>query len=150
LWSDCGLELGFGFTLPTMLDRTLAPPGEATAVLHVPVNGPLPGASARDRVIRQALAAADRAYPGLLDGMELVAPAGPDTLERYGAGRGGPAFGWLHTPGRLGLLARQERSLSPGCYLTGHWHTLCAGVPSSAVSGYRTAQRILRENHGIA
>jgi phytoene dehydrogenase-like protein len=77
--------------------------------------------------------------------MDIVATAGPETLERYGAGLGGPAFGWLHTPERLRLLAQQERRAPPGFYLAGNWQTLCAGVPSSAMSGHRTALRILRE-----
>jgi prolycopene isomerase len=139
------LELGFGFTLPTLLDTTVAPPGEATAVLHIPVLSPVNGPAERDRLINEAVAAAEGPFPDLLSAMDIAATAGPDTLERYGAGPGGPAFGWLHTPERLRLLARQERCLPPGCYLAGNWQSLCAGVPSSAVSGHRTALRILRE-----
>ncbi len=139
------LQLGFGFTLPTMLDSTLAPPGQATAVLHIPVRAPLPGPGERGRLIREAIAIAEEFFPDLLSAMDILATAGPETLERYGAGRGGPAFGWLHTPERLRLLARHERRLPAGFYLAGNWHTLCAGVPSSAINGHRTALRILRE-----
>lgn len=68
----------------------------------------------------------------------------PHTIHRYTHNSNGSIFGWDMIPGQLYNKGMHNNSSVKGLYLAGHWTNLGGGVVSVALSGKKTANKILK------
>ena len=87
-------------TVPTLVDPSLAPPGQHLLVLTTLVDAQQ-SASWRDLKAPRTealLRRAERRLPGLRDSLRLAEAATPRTMERYTRNSGGAIYGFDVTP----------------------------------------------------
>ena len=132
-----------GITIPTVEDRSLAPPGQDVLIVHELV----PQGRARDwerekgACLDKMLRKAERILPGLTKRVTCCEAATPSTLEWYTRNRRGAAYGWDQTPS-----PPRVRHGIANLHIAGHWGDAGGGVLASAYSGMRVAARILRDS----
>jgi prolycopene isomerase len=134
-----------GFSVPTLSDPGLAPPGVHSFQITVPLPYELSPNWRREKafVTRRLLARADRAFPGLGDHLALALGGTPRTLERYTLNQGGAMYGWELSPDQIGHGRLAETTPVPGLLLAGHWTRPGAGVYGAARSGIAAARETL-------
>jgi prolycopene isomerase len=130
-----------GITIPTVEDRSLAPPGRDVLIVHELV----PNGRTRDwerekgAFLDRMLRKAERILPGLTERVTHCEAATPSTLEWHTKNRRGAAYGWDQTPSP----SRIRHGIA-NLHIAGHWGDAGGGVLASAYSGMRAAARILR------
>ncbi len=132
-------------TVPTLVDPSLAPPGQHLIVLTTLV-GARPGAAWRDLKaprMEALLQRAERRLPGLRESLRLAEAATPRTMERYTRNSGGAIYGFDVTPAQVGPGRLDNRTPLAGLYLAGHWTRPGGGVAGVVRSGVRTAELVL-------
>jgi prolycopene isomerase len=134
-----------GFSVPTLSDPSLAPPGLHAFQITVPLPYELSPNWRREKahVTRRLLARADRAFPGLEDHLALALGGTPRTLERYTLNQGGAMYGWELSPDQIGHGRLAETTPVRGLVLAGHWTRPGAGVYGAARSGIAAARETL-------
>jgi phytoene desaturase len=134
-----------GFSVPTLADPSLAPPGRHAFQITVPLPYALSSSWRRDKdaLVARLLARADRAFPGLRDRLQLALGGTPRTLERYTLNRDGAMYGWELTPDQIGPARLAEASPVHGLLLAGHWTRPGAGVYGAFRSGLAAAGQVL-------
>lgn len=131
-------------TVPTGLDRSLAPAGEHLLVLTTLVD---PAALPRWRDAKAATAermleAASARIPGLRGALTFAEAATPRTLERYTRNTAGALYGWELTPRQVGPGRPGPDTDVRGLYLAGHWAKPGGGITGVALSGILAARAI--------
>lgn len=129
-------------TAPSLLDPSLAPPGEHVLVLTTLID---PRAAARWRDAKPLLQAAllrrvERRLPGLARELRFVEGATPRTFERYTRNEGGALYGFDVTPAQVGPGRLDNETPLPGLLLAGHWTRPGGGVVGVVRSGLRAAR----------
>jgi prolycopene isomerase len=135
----------FSITVPTLVDPSLAPPGQHLLVLTTLV-GAQQSASWRDLKAPRTealLRRAERRLPGLRASLRLAEAATPRTMERYTRNSGGAIYGFDVTPAQVGPGRLDNRTPLAGLYLAGHWTRPGGGVAGVVRSGVRTAGLVL-------
>jgi prolycopene isomerase len=135
----------FSITVPTLVDPSLAPPGQHLLVLTTLV-GAQQSASWRDLKAARTealLRRAERRLPGLRDSLRLAEAATPRTMERYTRNAAGAIYGFDVTPAQVGPGRLDNRTPLAGLYLAGHWTRPGGGVAGVVRSGMRTAGLVL-------
>jgi phytoene dehydrogenase-like protein len=135
----------FSITVPTLIDPSLAPPGQHLLVLTTLV-GAQQSTSWRDLKPARTealLRRAERRLPGLRASLRLAEAATPRTMERYTRNSGGAIYGFDVTPAQVGPGRLDNRTPLPGLYLAGHWTRPGGGVAGVVRSGMRTARLVL-------
>jgi prolycopene isomerase len=132
-------------TVPTLVDSTLAPPGEhlLTLTALLASRQSVPWREAKPRLTEMLLARAERRLPGLGETLRFVEAATPRTMERYTRNEGGSIYGFDVTPAQVGPGRLDNRTPLPGLYLAGHWTRPGGGVNGVVRSGLRTARLAL-------
>jgi phytoene desaturase len=138
-------------TVPTLVDPSLAPPGQHLLVLTT-----LVGASAGTRWrelkaprMEALVQRAERRLPGLRESLHLSEAATPRTMERYTRNSGGAIYGFDVTPAQVGPGRLDNRTPLAGLYLAGHWTRPGGGVAGVVRSGLRTAGLVLGAERGV-
>lgn len=134
-------------TVPTVLDRSLAPGDEHLLIGTAPMPYAIEPAWPR-RKAALTLAILDdleRLWPGLNAGLTHVETATPLTLERFARNRGGAMLGWASTPQQATAGRPHHVTPLPGLYLSGHWTYPGGSVLRAAVSGVHTAMIVLSD-----
>jgi prolycopene isomerase len=132
-------------TIPTLLDRTLAPAGFHEVVLTTLA----PYAAARSwreekaAFVERLIAQAESLIPGLQQHLAVSEGATPRTMERYTLNVTGAMYGWAMTPDQAGIRRLDRRTPIRGLYLSGHWTRPGLGVYGVTVSGLQTAAAVL-------
>jgi phytoene dehydrogenase-like protein len=131
-----------GITIPTVEDRSLAPPGHHVYLVHelVPRGCAIDWPARKPELVATMVEKAGRIVPGLEDRIVHCEGASPATLERYTGNRGGAAYGWEQLP----ALPRVRHGI-PNLFMAGHWTETGGGVLAAACSGIRAAAGVLRE-----
>lgn len=131
-----------GITIPTVEDKSLAPPGHQVVLIHelVPHDTGIDWAAKKAELIGTMLKKSSRIVPGLEHGIVHCDGATPATLERFTCNRGGAAYGWEQVPS----LPRARHGI-PNLFLAGHWSESGGGVLAAACSGVRAATGVLKE-----
>jgi prolycopene isomerase len=132
-------------TVPTLVDPTLAPPGEHLLVLTTLVSGQQTSCW-RDRKtqwMESLLRRAERRLPGLGAALCYAEAATPRTMERYTRNTDGAIYGFDVTPAQVGPGRLDNQTPLPGLYLAGHWTRPGGGVAGVVRSGMRTAGLVL-------
>jgi prolycopene isomerase len=134
-----------GFSVPTLTDRTLAPPGHHAFQITVPIPYDLSPSWRRDknRFTERLLERADRAFPGLQDKLVFATGATPRTLERYTLNQRGAMYGWELAPDQVGPARLSPTGPVGGLLLAGHWTRPGAGVYGALSSGLAAARNVL-------
>lgn len=142
-----GLPGGVWLNVPTLLDPSLAPPGEHVLILTSLARYDIgqPWSDVRARNTDLLLAELAGLYPALRDRVRVIETATPLTLERYTLNQGGAIYGWEYLPDQTGSKRLAHRTPVPGLYLAGHWSQPGAASLRVLVSGIHTAQIVLAE-----
>lgn len=136
---------GLWMTIPTLVDDTLAPPGEHIVILtsHMPYDIGEPWSDARDRYRELLLDRIERALPGFRDAMTFCEIATPETLRRYALNRDGAIYGWENTPRQATTQRPAPVTPVQGLYLAGHWTQPGTSSLRAMYSGFRAASIVL-------
>ena len=135
----------FSITVPSLVDPSLAPPGQHLLVLTTLVDA-RQSASWRDLKAPRTealLRRAERRLPGLRASLRLAEAATPRTMERYTRNSGGAIYGFDVTPAQVGPGRLDNETPLAGLYLAGHWTRPGGGVAGVVRSGMRTAGLVL-------
>src|SRR5262249_12781834 len=118
-----GVPNWLSLTVPTLVDPSLAPPGQHLLVLTTLVDGHAraPWRELKGPRTEALLRRAERRLPGLRDSLRLAEAATPRTMERYTRNSGGAIYGFDVTPAQVGPGRLDNRTPLAGLYLAGHW-----------------------------
>ena len=140
-----GRLLGLNVTVPSLMDDSLAPPGEHVVLLtsSLPPTMGDPSPEERAQFAETMLDAAERVLPGLRDHITFVegAPgvASGALLPRHL----GPVYGWAGSPQQAGSRRLANTTPISGLYLVGQWTQPGYGVWTVAASGVKVARLVL-------
>jgi prolycopene isomerase len=145
-------------SIPTMLDPSLAPPGQH--VLSVLINVPYHyegrwgrGDSEKYRRIKEDFSQKvlrqleSKLIPGLRDHLLFYEAATPLTLERYTGNEMGAMYGLASTPQQVGNLRPPHQTSLPGLYQVGHYTRPSHGIVGASLSGFIAGRIILKKMH---
>ncbi|NUO07195.1 MAG: NAD(P)/FAD-dependent oxidoreductase [Candidatus Brocadia sp.] len=127
-----------GITIASIEDKTRAPAGSHTVVLHEMVqvyDETLDKAHCTKMILKKA----ERILPHLTNNIVVMDAATPETLLKFTGNYHGSAFGWKQIPGFRGIKGPEIKNL----YIAGHWGGMGGGVLAAAYSGARAAGEIL-------
>ncbi|MET0966310.1 MAG: FAD-dependent oxidoreductase, partial [Nakamurella sp.] len=139
-----GHAVPFVVTIPTLLDPSLAPPGEHLLIVCSLVSYEHASwRSAKDDILVQQQRQLIAMYPQLEGRFTFAEAATPRTMERYTLNSSGAIYGWEATPDQSGFDRLPRQTPIAGLSLAGHWTQPGSGVMSVLVSGAQTAQLLL-------
>jgi prolycopene isomerase len=143
-------------SIPTMLDPSLAPPGQH--VLSVLINVPYHyqgkwggGDFEKYRHIKEDFSQKilgqleSKLIPGLRSHLLLYEAATPLTLERYTGNELGAMYGLASTPQQVGNLRPPHQTPIPGLFQVGHYTRPSHGIVGASLSGFIAARIILKK-----
>lgn len=143
-------------SIPTMLDPSLAPPGQhiLSVLINVPYHyqGRWGGGDFEkyrrikedfsQKILRQL---ESKLIPGLRDHLLFYEAATPLTLERYTGNELGAMYGLASTPQQVGNLRPPHQTSIPGLYQVGHYTRPSHGIVGASLSGFIAARIILKK-----
>lgn len=134
--------------VPTVIDTTLAPPGEHLVIIQsfVPAEAAGLSPSASAKYAESLLDLAERVLPGLRDHITFVAGASDKEQQKYPLHRIGPIYGWANSVGQAGPRRLPYKTPVSGLYLAGHWTQPGSGVWTVVLSGINAARYVLGKN----
>jgi prolycopene isomerase len=131
-------------TVPTLVDPTLAPPGEHVFILTTLLSAE-PGRSWRTgkpALVQHMLDSVEARFPGFRSKLTFCEGASPRTMERYTLNQGGAIYGWDLAPDQVGPGRLPSSAPVEGLFLVGHWTRPGGGVYGVMTSGVDVARRI--------
>jgi prolycopene isomerase len=136
---------GMSFNVPTLVDPSLAPPGEHAVILRAlaPFDIGKPWREERERYNEEFLSACEAAFPGFRENITFFEAATPQVLERYTRNYQGACYGWEISPEQTGSGRLSHETPIGGLYMSGHWTQEGAGSFRTMTSGMNTARIIL-------
>jgi len=140
-----GKPLGLGITVPTLVDRSLAPQGQHLIIVTTLTPYEI-GASWRREKARYSellLGELEAVFPNLSGHITFAEGASPRTMERYTLNLTGSIYGWEVSPEQVGRKRLGHDTPIRGLYLSGHWTQPGGGIYGVAVSGLQTSQMVL-------
>lgn len=136
-------HLTFGFSVPSLLDTSLAPIGRSTIVIHWPFCYNNIKLVSKDIIGKGLIKELSKIIPDITDYIEYQSIAGPDTLRRYTGNTLGAAYGWKQDV-NLFESVPLLKSLFDRFHVVGHWAGYGGGIMPSMLSAYRVAKDIVR------
>lgn len=135
-------------TVPTLLDPSLAPPGEHLVILTSLAAYDIgePWEEAKPRFTEALLGELTAMFPGIRDHLTFTEVATPPTFERYTLNSRGAIYGWEFTPLQSGSKRMPHHTPVAGLFLAGHWTLPGASSLRVFVSGVHAAQIVLAES----
>jgi len=132
-------------TIPSLLDRALAPPGEHVMRISslMPYRIGRPWEAEEERYLDLLLDRIDPHLPGLRRHIKHIEVMSPRGRERCTRNHEGAMFGWELAPDQIGLGRLPQRTPVGQLYLSSHWAQPGTGVSGTAITGLQTAQQIL-------
>lgn len=132
-------------TVPTLVDRGLAPAGQHLVMLTALANFNYTEdwSQEKNEYRDKMLAFADRKIPGLKSHILFIEAGSPTTMQRYTLNHNGAAYGWAATPDQVGASRIGCKSPVEGLYFAGHWTTPGGGIYGVSYSGVQTALKVL-------
>jgi len=140
-------------SLPSLFDRTLAPPGKSIIILQCAATirsmnhwGTQKGKrtkkyrAVKKRIAAQLIQNVERIIPGLSKKIDLQIESTPYTLRDYTFNAEGAAVGWTYHPreafkGGVKGIFGQGNTPVKNLYQVGHWTMSPGGAPAGLVSG---------------
>ena len=129
-------------TIPSLLDPSVAPPGEhlLTAMTLIPYNLAASWRAEKEQHAEALLNQVESVIPGFKDHITFAEGASPRTMERYTLNTTGAIYGWEQSPEQVGRNRLGHRTPIRGLFLSGHWTQPGGGVVGVMASGLQTAQ----------
>jgi prolycopene isomerase len=145
---EAGQPASLVISAPSLLDPSLAPPGEHVLSLLAlaPYRATASWRQDKARFVDGVLQAAETVLPGLRQHLTFVEGATPRTMERYTLNQEGSLYGWEPSPDQVAGSRPAHRTPLPGLYLAGHWTRPGGGVYGAVASGMQAAQIMLAEH----
>lgn len=137
---------GMWISVPSLVDPSLAPPGEHVVILTCLAVYDAPWAERADAFRERMLDELESVFPGYRDGLRMAELATPRTFERYSSNRGGAIYGWENTPRQTGSGRLAHTTPIEGLLLTGHWTLEGMGFLRALVSADATVQHVLQRD----
>jgi len=145
-------------SIPTMLDPSLAPPGQhlLSVLVNVPYHyrGKWGGGNIENyRQIKEDFSQKllhqleSKLIPGLRSRLLFYEAATPMTLERYTGNELGAMYGLASTPKQVGNLRPPHQTPVPGLFQVGHYTRPSHGIVGASLSGFIAARIILKKIH---
>jgi prolycopene isomerase len=136
---------GMWVSVPSLLDQSLAPPGESIVILSslAAHDEHWPGREEQFRELM--LDELEALFPGFRDQLKFAELATPPTFERYSGNREGAIYGWEQTARQSGSGRLAHTTPIQGLLLTGHWTQEGSSFLRQLVGGDATVQHVLRE-----
>lgn len=134
--------------VPTIIDATLAPPGEHLVIVQsfVPAEGADLSTTASAAYAESLLGLAEGVLPGLRDHITFMVGASNEEEQQYPLHRLGPIYGWANSVGQAGPRRLPYKTPISGLYLAGHWTQPGSGVWTVVLSGINAARYALGKN----
>jgi prolycopene isomerase len=145
-------------SIPTMLDPSLAPPGQH--ILSVLINVPYHyqekwggGDFEKYRRIKEDFSQKvlqqleSKLIPGLRSHLLFYEAATPLTLERYTGNEMGAMYGLASTPQQVGNLRPSQQTPIRGLFQVGHYTRPSHGIVGASLSGFIGSRIILKKMH---
>ena len=135
-------------TVPTLIDKSLAPEGEHLVMLTAlaDFSHSEDWKQTKAEYTDKMLDFADSKIKGLKSHILFIESGSPATMQRYTLNHKGAAYGWAVTPEQVGANRVANKAPVDGLYFAGHWTTPGGGVYGVSYSGMQTAQAILGLN----
>lgn len=132
-------------TAPTLVDPSLAPPGEhtVTAVALMPYDVGRPWQELKEEYTARMVDEIERVFPGYKEGLIFAEGATPLALGKYSLARNGAMYGWENNPRQTHSRRPANQTPIDGLYLAGAWTQPGSGTINTMQSGFQTAQIIL-------
>ena len=143
-------------SIPTLIDPSLAPPGQhlLKILVYVPYQyrgGWGKGDPEKYRCIKEEFSQMilhqleSKLMPGLRNHLLFYEAATPLTLERYTGNQMGAMYGLASTPQQTGNLRPSYQTPIPGLFQVGHYTRPSHGIIGASLSGLFAARAILRQ-----
>jgi prolycopene isomerase len=131
-------------TVPTLVDPSLAPPGEHIFILTtlLPADPTRSWRTGKQELVEQLLGGVEARFPGFRSKLTFCEGASPRTMERYTLNQGGAIYGWDLAPDQVGPGRLPSNAPVEGLFLVGHWTRPGGGVYGVMTSGVDVARRI--------
>jgi phytoene desaturase len=132
-------------TVPTLVDKSLAPPGEHIMILTRLVSFAAQECwkSVKENFTEKILTYVEGKIPGLKQHILFLEAGTPSTLQRYTLNQQGAAYGWEMSPKQAGANRVANKAPIDGLYFAGHWTMPGGGVYGVGYSGMLAAQQVL-------
>jgi prolycopene isomerase len=132
-------------TVPSLLDRSLAPAGEHVAVLTtlMPHDASPNWRGDKKQGVERMLAQVEARVPGFAAGLRFAEGGTPRTMERYTRNTNGAIYGWEMSPAQVGPGRLAGVTPVDGLHLAGHWTRPGGGIYGVVLSGIEAAVRVL-------
>lgn len=142
--SLAGRPGGIWLSIPTLLDDSLAPPGEHLLIWTCMTStDAVPDEASREAYVNEVIDLYDPLLPGLRESLTHLESATPRTLARYGGSLNGEIYGWENTPQQAGTNRLAHRTPIEGLFLCGHWTRPGSSSFRSFFSGVETTMALL-------
>ncbi len=140
-----GKPSGIVVTVPTLVDPSLAPPGEhlVTVTTLIPYEIGASWRQQKGRYAERLLNELEAVFPGFRNHITFAEGASPRTMERYTLNLTGAIYGWEVSPEQVGRKRLGHQTPIRGLYLSGHWTQPGGGIYGVIASGLQTAQMVL-------
>jgi prolycopene isomerase len=140
-----GAPGGIWISIPTLVDPSLAPPGEHAMIISALAPYERAWDEEKERYQETLLDTLNGISPGLRDHLTFVASATPRTLHKYTLNYQGAIYGWAYTPDQAGSKRLNHITPLQGLFLSGHWTQPGAACLRVFLSGVHTAEIVLQE-----
>lgn len=132
-------------TVPTLIDRSLAPDGVdlVTTTVLVPYNIASTWREQKAKFADSLISRLDRQFPGIHQHLEFAEEGSPRTMERYTLNLTGSIYGWEVSPSQVGRGRLQQKTPISNLYLAGQWTQPGGGTYAVIASGAQAAQTVL-------
>ncbi len=139
---------GMAVHVPSVIDRTLAPPGENLVVLQALVPTEAADLSHTDSAhfAESLLEGAETVLPDLRKHITFMVGSSGEGLREYPLHRLGPIYGWANSIEQAGPRRLSYKTPVSGLYLVGHWTHPGSGIWTVMLSGINAARYILGKN----
>ncbi len=149
-------QAGIPIGLYSNIDPTCAPPGKSVAVITFFSyydwenrwridEGREAYQALKAEVAERMIKVAETCIPGLRDSIEVMETSSPLTMERYTLNYKGAFMGWAPIPEQNMLKRMKQKTPLDNLYLAGAWTFPGGGQSACLLSGYSTAEKILKK-----
>ncbi len=136
---------GAAVHVPTVIDETLAPPGEHLVIIQsfAPTEAVNFSSTARETCAERLLELGELVLPELSEHVIYVVGGSEAGEQVYPLHRIGPIYGWANSVAQTGPRRLPYKTPISGLYLAGHWTQPGSGVWTVVLSGINAARYTL-------
>jgi prolycopene isomerase len=140
-----GLVEAMAVHVPSVVDNTLAPPGENVVVLQALIQNHAIDLTtkSREKFADSLIHHAEKVLPGLRDNITYIAGSLEEGHGKFPLHKLENIYGWANSTKQAGPLRLAYKTPLSGLYLTGHWTQPGSGIWTVVLSGISAAKYVL-------